>query len=437
MGKMQIEEFEDGEEEVLDGEEIEGEGGAVAFHANGNGAREEKDADQEKEMNAAGCPLFLELAPRTKNSVDSLKVYKVDPPGEGFRGKMPKWGDELYIAQKWGNGHFRIEAVNQVGKILRTRELQLRISVDEDAPHRGKKKEPEPQTADHPSKFAELALREANETHKAEVDRIEKLAKQVTDQTSMQSNKYLDMVTSQSLAASQRDREFFGTQGKSMQDFFSAMWAQSQQAHEHSLAMAREQFQHTVLMMQQSHLQSQQANNPMAMVSVLMKGLEMGRGFDNEEPEEGWVKAITAGVDGLKSMVALKSQNPMMMPAQAPSPALARTVTSKHLSREHLREVMTVKLLADQKGIPFEHLLAVAKQQLNGAPDQELPEEDEGEYEDEEDDEDLDDEDLDEAETDGQDREDAETSPEAPESDVRDEGSEKRRRADAGVVAAS
>lgn len=337
---------------------------------------EDDEPENEEVPNAGCCPLFIGAKGATKNNIEHLKVHKLDPPGEGFKGVAPRYVDEVYIAKRWGNGMYRIEACNEKGGALRVKNLSL--ALDLETPDSGLAlRDSMPMGVD-----AEV-LAAQNDQHNKDVDRFLEFSKDHSEKLAATHKESTGMISATHAASAQRDRAFFETQRDAQSGFFQSMYTQSQQSHQQAMQMAQENFKQTMLMMQAVNVQSAQANNPAMLMSVLMKGLEMGQGMasdDDGDPE--WLKAVTVGVDGIKSLagmsIPMKNQAlpnpgaapPAMLPAQGAPPAAAAPATVEKLfEKEDLDGIVAFKKLCNEKGVDFAALLEQAKDQVSSLPD--------------------------------------------------------------------
>jgi hypothetical protein len=346
--------------------------GEIVDEERPRGRRQTKDEDAPVD-NADELPLFPEAHYRTKRSIQYIEVTKLTSPAEGFKGKMGPNSDRQTIASKWGNGTYLVEGVNAKGKALRRAEITIAL---EDDPNEGKNGD------EQPDKFAKLALQAQHATHQKEVDRIQALSEQVSGQIRQQGEQYVDMVTKTQLAAAERDRAYHKTQQTQMGEFFSSMFAQSQQQHQQAVAMMQAGHQQTMQMMQALNVQSAQMNNPATLMGVLVKGLELGQGLnaDNEEP---WVAGIKAGGDTLGKMLELAkmdSAKTAVPPAQPPARKLPPP-EERSFTRTEVQKIADFKALCDRKGIPIEELIAQAESQVSALPDAPFEDEDESDEE--------------------------------------------------------
>jgi hypothetical protein len=363
--------------------------------------------DDDAIANSDECPLFPDADKKSSKFLTAVKVTRLTPPEEGYKGLVPPNVNEDFIARKWGNGTFRLEGLNSKHRVIRNRDVTISVALD--APNGGGNEK----TA---QEFAFATLQAQQRSNTAEVLRIQALTDKVTDQVTRQGDKYVDMLAGQHKSAMERDREFFGSQNKHMGQFFATMMSQSEQQHSHAVQMMQAGHQQTMQMMQALQVQAAQNNNPTMLLTVLMKGLEMGRDMGSPSDESQMFAGLKMGLEGLGKIKEIASldaprapQVALPRPARVPAaryrapeqaPEGPPTVQSnpppngqKVFSKEELLHLVEFKKLCDAKGIDFDGLVQHAKSEIGGsAPhppdDDDEFEEDEDEDEDEELDED-------------------------------------------------
>jgi len=333
----------------------------------GGGAAE---PESEGVSNASDCPLFVGARGATKNAISILKVHKLDPPGEGFKGVAPRYADEVYIARRWGNGQYRVEACTDKGVALRTANLSLDLDIEPaNAPGDGS---PLAGSLD----MEALALQ--HEQHNREVDRYLVFTKDHTDKLASTNKETMAMVSATHAAAAQRDRHFYESQRDQNSGFFQSMLAQSEASHHRALQMSQENFRQTFLM--QQTMAAQMLQSSQQSIALLLQGLQMGRDMETGETEPEWLKAVTVGVDGIKSLATM-SRIPMKgntLSPSPPTPALPRPApplstdtegTERLFEKSELSGIVAFKQMCDQKGVDFSALLDQAKDQVSSLPD--------------------------------------------------------------------
>lgn len=364
----------------------------IVFDEDGEVIEESEDEAGESPVeNASDCPLFPNANKRTTRHIDHLSVEKLDAPNDGFKGNLPMNASKMDIAVRWGNGHFKINGINGKGASIRHDKLTIALSTNElRSIRKGQRAQEEVENDETPQArpsngggddIARLAMHAQHNNHKEEVERLANMANRVNEEVSRQGKEYVAMVTHTHDNQTEKDRTYYKVQNAQQQTFFSQMHQQSEQAHVQSMAMQQENFKQTMLMMQSLQVQQAQANNPAVLVTMLMKGLEMGQGMDSDEPD--WLKALSAGGGMMKDLAGMAQLKGVAVPKTLPNPsAPTNGAKTPILTKEQIQSVAEFKLICDAKGVPFDTIVENAKQQVAGG----LPPDDD-EWEDVEDDE--------------------------------------------------
>lgn len=350
--------------------------GAEDFQAQENeGQRDKRAADRPVE-NEGPLPLFPDAHRNTQRVVAYVRVTKMDSPADGYKGDVPATATLQFIGNLYGDGIYNLEACNAGHKVLRQRQ-GVKIAFGGPGRRTGNGT-PSPTGDPH------LPMRVMAQQHKDEVERLDKLTTRTTDQVTKQGDQFVTMVTKQAESSMVRDREFFKANGEQQGQFFQAMIAQQQAMHQQSMESQRAGFQQTIALMESMHARSAEQNNPAMLVSVLMRGLEMGRDMDSSEDDPDWIRGLNAGskmLGDLRGLAATKdgSAKPAKrLPAKPNPKALPQKTGSgdtsggpdatdkPRFSKEQIAKIAQFKNLCDERGVDFDNLLMQASGQVAG-----------------------------------------------------------------------
>jgi hypothetical protein len=142
----------------------------------------------------------------------------------------------------------------------------------------------------------------------------------------------------------------------SQQNWFASMMASQQQM-----------FNQTMMIMQKGHdiaLSQMTANtqNPMAMVQVMMQGLQMGMGMNNEDDDPDWLKGIREAGGMLENLAGMAlnpgAPNPQQINVKVedkkPAPPPGTTKAGKKIfEKEEIVGVVKLKEILRARGIDF------------------------------------------------------------------------------------
>lgn len=255
--------------------------------------------------NASEVPLFAGAGFANNRSIAKLKLIKLDNPGAGYKGEIPLTSTLETIGQLHGDGLYNIEAVNGKGRQLRVLENQ-RIALGfspHDTPRTGA-----------PASTTVLG------TSTADLDRVERLARQSANESVAQAQSFRDMVVATTTASAAREREFMqGVQTQSQTFMASLMAAQAQG------------FTQLMTLLQTGHQQMMEAAGAMRprtedsgdsaerLMSIFMQGMNLGRGMDGQEQEPFWQEILRGGASLLTNtrQAQLAAMNPQPAPRGA------------------------------------------------------------------------------------------------------------------------
>ncbi len=299
---------------------------------------EEKDEDGTK-----GIPLFEGLGEEVK-----LEVYRLEPIEEGTIGRLEPDADEGTIARRWGGGVYRVTAKGTDGKFGR-RQRTVMIGGDpkfesEDATRRylikmGKlPADPNAKPAAGPFPGFDLS----SIMGLLQTSHQNAMAFMQAQVAAQQQQAQLSIAAASKLAdeGRQRDREFFAT----------------------------------MLQLQKA---DQKATDPLAMVPLMVKFLELGknmasgegRGGDAADPVTAFIQALPVILPQAQAMLtggAANQQQPApALPPAAPQPGQEPQIV---LSGEIAVQLdATFRALRD-KGYDAERAMTMAMQQLAQVP---------------------------------------------------------------------
>jgi hypothetical protein len=306
-------------------------------------------------------PLFPNIDKDHRNVIVSIRVWKRTPPGDGFKGDIPPTSTLDFVAKRWGNGIYDMEAMNQAQQVLR-RHQNIKIDIG------GLDSFTRPQGQSN--ELAERLLDRQATQFERDSERSKQMADKAITLTESLSTNYASMIREDSKGRIERDREFFQAQATQQANLFQGVLAQMQQMHQMSMEQQREGFQQTMQMMQVQHQHSQTMNNPMLLLSLFREGLRFGQESQGEEdPLSNILKSGVMGLGQIKDMMALQSTiKPVTLPAGKPTRSASTTPPA--LTREELLDLVRLKKLATAKGQDFHEMVRQAKTVLAGSPDE-------------------------------------------------------------------
>lgn len=356
MATLEIEEDADGELEVR----------TTSSRRKRSKKTEDEGAPVE---NDEPIPLFPHLNKNKENVVTEIRVFKRDPPGDGYKGSMPPTADLDFMAKRWGNGIYDIEAINSEHVVLRRTQNIVINSIKPTAPSL-------PGAAG--GDVAERLLDRQAQSFERDQARADGLARAAIESTREQARSYAEMVRADTESRMQRDREYFAQMALQQREAFQQQLLQTQQLHTMTMDSQRASFQQVLSLMSATHERELQTNNPVVMLEVLQRGFQMASelGGGDQDPLTTAMQTGLGGLRELTKMMALQKatkssklakSNPAAKPQSAPKSGENGNTT---ISRKELLEVQAVKKLAEKKGYDFEGILAQAKSMVEAAPDQ-------------------------------------------------------------------
>jgi hypothetical protein len=364
--------------------------------------RAEASLQDKPVANAEDIPLFADSDKRGTNSAVYLKVTKtgmVGVSGEaptGYKGQLPISSNEESIFNNYGDGIYTVELCNHRHKVLRSKE-NLKLTLGGGAGRSNSVPNSGPSSEESTlHKHLAYSLQKNQENHQRELARLESVNSQVTTQVVAQAKAHTELVTKSTEASAQREREFMGSMVKQNQDFFANMMMMQQQSFQQTMALLNTGHQMTMESMRASNERDANANNPMLMLEIFSRGLNLGREYDGPDKPE-YLQAIEMGLGGLKDikdLVLLKNglPNPSSLPsgnqAQRTLPKGNSSVASNNVSpgstnaqqgkkeplltKDELINMVQLKKSLHKRGIDLAAMLKDATNHYETAADDEI-----------------------------------------------------------------
>lgn len=359
---------------------------------------------RERERNESGkiendelIPLIPNIKHDVRKTLSEIQVYKLDPPGDGYKGNVPITAGLTTIAKLYGNGVYDFHAINQDGKVLR-RNTGVKIAWTPT--------EPEKRPTNAHNESSNLLQWQADQ-HTRETARVESFGRMAVETTRETAREHISALTSQQAASTERDRSYFGALMAQQQQFFASMLAQTQMMHQQTMERAREDFRQTIQIVQLSHERVSAASDPNLLLNMFRQGMAINADNpreDDDEPESEnpWTEAIRAGASAIKditdvakisAITSAKQQpaKPVRKPKPAPKLPPAAPLVSptqnvldsagptpnpasntppervKIFKPNELAEIVRLKRLLDMKGLDFAGTVRNASQYIAGA----------------------------------------------------------------------
>lgn len=333
--------------------------------------------------NLEHIPLIPDFERSAAHSIHAIQVYKRTAPNEGYKGDVPPTTPKSFIGQRWGDGIYDFEAVNQAGKTLR-RNMSVKIAMGMPlggAPPGAPAGGIDPARSDFT--MAEKLLSRQADQHDKDATRNQQIADKTLATVETLTTSYATMVREDSQARIERDREYFRHQSEQSERFFRNMLMTMQTQYQQAMASQREGHIMLIQMMDQSHRQTLALNNPAFILQMFERGLKFGsEAAGDQDPVTAIVNAGMQGLGHMKDMMALsKKKDPAKLPAGGETRP-RKPGKPGRMSREQLLEVARLHKIAEAKGYDFDAMISQAKGMLEQAPAQ-AP--DDGEDEEDED----------------------------------------------------
>src|SRR5690349_6592708 len=166
-----------------------------------------KDLQDLPVENANSVPLFSDTDKRGLRSIDYLSVIKIDQPGQGFKGKLPKSATLTTLYELYGNGVFTIEAYNHRHQKIRE-VTNVRIDIPSVDSERQRPERGQANGSNNQDSVLGLMVKSKHASHEAEIKRTERLALVASDTIKEQSKAHVEMVVATSKESADRERTF-------------------------------------------------------------------------------------------------------------------------------------------------------------------------------------------------------------------------------------
>jgi hypothetical protein len=314
--------------------------------------------------NSDEVPLFANKYSDMKRAIHALKIVKLDQPGAGYKGELPKNSTLETIANMFGDGLYNIEAINAGYKVLRVMQ-NVRIALSTGgglAAGAGSG-----QLGARPGMGAVVV----SGTDKEALDRVERLASAAGLQAAQQARDFTSLVTTTVQSAAERERAFMQGVQENSQVFFGNL-----------LAMQTQGFQQVLALMQAGHQQTMEAvrasstqNNPNDLIRLLVSGIQMGRDMDEPEETPFWQELLQGGVGLLGNFKQQQGGN-VQLPPPVKVPAIGQGKAEKKVvaaaknpgnKRKEAKQLLRLYRALRSRGMDIEQVTA----QLEGRTMQE------------------------------------------------------------------
>lgn len=239
---------------------------------------EDNSGEDDEVSNALDVPLFSGAGFANNRAIAKLRLVKLDNPGAGYKGEIPTTSTLETIGQLFGDGVYNIEAVNARGFRLRVLENQ-RIALGL-GPMDGSR--PAPAAVTGPSN--------------ADLDRVERLARQAAAESVQQANAHTRLVQETTQAAAAREREFMQGANAQTQQFFASILAAMAQGHQQQMAMMQASHAHMMEAIVASRGSQGDESSAERMLSLFAQGLNLGRSLDQPDEQPFWQEILRGGV---------------------------------------------------------------------------------------------------------------------------------------------
>ncbi len=327
--------------------------------------------------NADSIPLFEDADKRGVRTAAYITITKLDAPKSGYKGQIPLNSTLETISQLFGNGIYNISVCNHKHRVLRTKE-NIKIDIPADVLDSAVSSSKSNGGGQPQGTYILDLIEKVTGGHDRELERQKELSKTVTDQVKSNSESFVGLVKTTTEAAAQREREFLLSVGQGQKEFFATM-----------MQMQSAQFQQMMVMMMAGHNQTIESlkttaaqNNPLLMVEVLMRGLQMGKSLEGDDSPD-WLKAIGMGKDmigelgGLAKIKMLKDQA-LVTPTPKETPKVKvkeKANSNKIIEKSELIELVKLKRTLLKRGIDLEAMLSEANKHYAAPTSEQEPEE--------------------------------------------------------------
>lgn len=333
--------------------------------------------------NAADIPLLVHAGTGKANTITYLKVIRLDGDRSemGLKGTLSPDSTAETIAQRFGNGVYKIEGCNYRHKVLAREELSISIPG-----------------------YAE----QSRQPHAPVVAGVDQRAQAQAQAHSMNllSNmaiRYGDTVKDQSIASAQNVKDMASSSMQMLTEFTTAQRESERAAHQASVQNQQQFFASMMNMQQQAHRQQMELltamherqraseQDPMAMVKLFTEGMKMAGELGGDGPDP-MTAALREGSSMLGSLATIAGAgHPTTMPAaptapqaqhmrtlptttvqRAPRPSETAKGRKIPFAKSEVREIARLRAILRRRGISLEQFLSQSTEYYETAPDEDL-----------------------------------------------------------------
>lgn len=357
--------------------------------------RERNLTQSGKAENEEYIPLIPNVKADQRKTIVHLEVWKVNPPGDGFKGKVSPTATPEHIAKLYGDGTYDVHAIAADGKTLR-RNVGIKVAwVNPD----GHEKPAPPLTT--PDKEMSLLTWQAAQ-HEKESVRTEAFGRMVVDTVTGTSRDQAAATERRHEQQITRDREMYSGLITQTQTWAQSMMEQQRQSHQQSMERSEQNFRQSMEVMRMSHERQIQASNPNANLHIFQSAMQwagsmglIGDGDEEDDSSSSWVNAIEAAgeaigditeaykfktkaslVAGAAKTLAEPQQKQNLKPNEKPAESTATQPNEEParkkkrkapFTRDDMMGMLEMKAALEEKGIPFSQALRYARANLMGA----------------------------------------------------------------------
>lgn len=334
--------------------------------------------------NEEHIPLIPNVKADQRKTITHLEIWKLNPPGDGFKGKVPPTATAETIARLYGDGTYDIHAIAADGKTLR-RNTGVKVAwVNPDAS--------EPSTKIPAPHDKEMSLLDwQSQQHDRAAARTEAFGRMVVDSVRTSASEQLTAQAKAHEMQMTRDREFMSSMLANQQLWAQSMMQQTSLSHQQAMERSEQNFRQAMEAMRISHERQLQASNPNAHLRIFQEAMQfmgaMGMlGSGEDEPEDDktpWVAAIEAAgsaigdiTDAYKTKMKADASGAPKLASPAPAskpagekgpPSPVRTTKRKGpFTRDDVAALVQMKVALEKQGIPFSQAIQYARENLVG-----------------------------------------------------------------------
>lgn len=264
--------------------------------------------------NVDPIPLVPDADKRMAKRAVCVAVHRLDPPGHGFKGKVPVGVGLDYIARLYGDGNYTFEALNAKDEVLRRREaVPVSMGIDPVT------LQPKNQGGSGKGHAVDAGLvsiiQDLTNKLTAIGNRDDAQTREIVQQARDAANKHIEMASQLSKDSATRDHEHHKAQADSQKQFFESILAAAQQGANMMMTQLTTIFtqqqvwqaqnhQQTMQLMMAMHERELQSNNPAVMLKLFREGMEAGQSQNGPEGEP-WERGLSLAFGGIKELRGL------------------------------------------------------------------------------------------------------------------------------------